>query len=106
MCGDTGKDALEGFCDVEGTEIIVFYPDNGVSKIQQLQMQTQKGENVAVCGVKGNFDDTQTAVKTIFTDKNIHAFQRKALQPYHANICHFGKFINHFLEFVVNGGNT
>ena len=71
--GDTGKAALEGFCDVEGTEIIVFYPDNGVSKIQQLQMQTQKGENVAVCGVKGNFDDTQTAVKTIFTDKNIRA---------------------------------
>ncbi len=69
--GDTGKAALEGFCDVEGTEIIVFYPDNGVSKIQQLQMQTQKGDNVAVCGVKGNFDDTQTAVKTIFTDEKI-----------------------------------
>ena len=71
--GDTGKAALEGFCDVEGTEIIVFYPDNGVSKIQQLQMQTQKGENVTVCGVKGNFDDTQTAVKTIFTDEKIRA---------------------------------
>ena len=71
--GDTGKAALEGFCDVEGTEIIVFYPDNGVSKIQQLQMQTQKGKNVAVCGVKGNFDDTQTAVKTIFTDEKIRA---------------------------------
>ena len=71
--GDTGKAALEGFCDVEGTEIIVFYPDNGVSKIQQLQMQTQKGKNVAVCGVKGNFDDTQTAVKTIFTDESIRA---------------------------------
>ena len=71
--GDTGKAALEGFCDVDGTEIIVFYPDNGVSKIQQLQMQTQKGENVAVCGVKGNFDDTQTAVKTIFTDESIRA---------------------------------
>ncbi len=69
--GDTGKAALEGFCDVEGTEIIVFYPDSGVSKIQQLQMQTQKGKNVAVCGVKGNFDDTQTAVKTIFTDEEI-----------------------------------
>lgn len=71
--GDTGKAALEGFCDVDGTEIIVFYPDNGVSKIQQLQMQTQKGENVSVCGVKGNFDDTQTAVKKIFTDENIRA---------------------------------
>lgn len=69
--GDTGKAALEGFCDVDGTEIIVFYPANGVSKIQQLQMQTQKGKNVAVCGVIGNFDDTQTAVKNIFTDENI-----------------------------------
>lgn len=71
--GDTGKAALEGFCDVEGTEIIVFYPQNGVSKIQQLQMQTQKGKNVCVCGVMGNFDDTQTAVKTIFTDESIRA---------------------------------
>ena len=71
--GDTGKAALEGFCDVEGTEIIVFYPNNGVSKIQQLQMQTQKGKNVNVCAVEGNFDDTQTAVKTIFTDENIRA---------------------------------
>ena len=71
--GDTGKAALEGFCDVEGTEIIVFYPANGVSKIQQLQMQTQRGENVSVCGVIGNFDDTQTAVKKIFTDENIRA---------------------------------
>ena len=69
--GDTGKAALEGFCDVDGTEIIVFYPQNGVSKIQQLQMQTQKGKNVSVCGVIGNFDDTQTAVKSIFTDENI-----------------------------------
>ena len=69
--GDTGKAALEGFCDVSGTEIIVFYPKDGVSKIQQLQMQTQCGENVCVCGVIGNFDDTQTAVKTIFTDEKI-----------------------------------
>lgn len=71
--GDTGKAALEGFCDVEGTEIIVFYPKDGVSKIQKLQMQTQKGKNVRVCGVAGNFDDTQTAVKMIFTDENIRA---------------------------------
>ncbi|MBR3610845.1 MAG: threonine synthase [Oscillospiraceae bacterium] len=71
--GDTGKAALEGFRDVKGTEIIVFYPDNGVSKIQQLQMQTQQGENVNVCAVKGNFDDTQTAVKEIFTDDKIRA---------------------------------
>ncbi len=71
--GDTGKAALEGFKDVDGTEIIVFYPQNGVSKIQKLQMQTQEGKNVAVCGVYGNFDDTQTAVKTIFTDEETKA---------------------------------
>ena len=55
--GDTGKAALEGFADVEGTRIIVFYPENGVSDIQKLQMVTQTGNNVSVCAVKGNFDD-------------------------------------------------
>lgn len=66
--GDTGKAALEGFCDVENTKIIVFYPKDGVSDIQQLQMVTQSGENVAVCSVIGNFDDAQTGVKKIFSD--------------------------------------
>ncbi len=66
--GDTGKAALEGFCDVENTEIIVFYPNDGVSPMQQLQMNTQKGKNVYVCAIEGNFDDAQTGVKTIFTD--------------------------------------
>lgn len=66
--GDTGKAALEGFCDVPDTEIIVFYPNDGVSPMQQLQMNTQKGENVYVCAINGNFDDAQTGVKTIFTD--------------------------------------
>lgn len=66
--GDTGKAALEGFKDVEGTEIIVFYPSEGVSELQKLQMQTTTGSNVHVVGIKGNFDDAQTAVKRIFTD--------------------------------------
>lgn len=69
--GDTGKAALEGFKDVEGTRILVFYPDDGVSPMQKLQMTTQEGENVAVCAIKGNFDDAQTGVKSIFTDKEI-----------------------------------
>ena len=64
--GDTGKAALEGFHDVPGTEIIVFYPDGGVSDVQRMQMVTQKGNNVHVCAVKGNFDDCQTGVKRIF----------------------------------------
>lgn len=66
--GDTGKAALEGFRDVAGTRIIVFYPDNGVSEIQKLQMVTQEGNNVGVAAVNGNFDDAQSGVKKIFTD--------------------------------------
>ena len=66
--GDTGKAALEGFKDVDGTRIIVFYPQNGVSEIQKLQMVTQEGNNVSVAAVKGNFDDAQSGVKKIFTD--------------------------------------
>jgi len=63
--GDTGKAALEGFADVEGTKIFVFYPKDGVSDIQRLQMVTQSGANVGVCSVIGNFDDDQTGVKKI-----------------------------------------
>lgn len=66
--GDTGKAALEGFRDVDGTRIIVFYPNNGVSEIQKLQMVTQDGGNVGVYAVEGNFDDAQSGVKKIFTD--------------------------------------
>lgn len=66
--GDTGKAALEGFADVPGTRIFVFYPSGGVSAIQRLQMVTQRGDNVGVCAVKGNFDDAQTGVKQIFGD--------------------------------------
>ncbi len=69
--GDTGKAALEGFKDVEGTEIIVFYPGDGVSDIQKLQMITQEGANVYVAGIDGNFDDAQNGVKSIFTDEKL-----------------------------------
>ena len=65
--GDTGKAALVGFQDVPGVRICVFYPDGGVSQVQRAQMVTQEGSNVAVCAVKGNFDDAQTGVKQIFT---------------------------------------
>ena len=67
--GDTGKAALEAFCDIPGTRIGVFYPDGGVSQVQRLQMTTQQGSNVNVFAVKGNFDDAQSGVKGIFGDK-------------------------------------
>lgn len=71
--GDTGKAALEGFAGVPGTKIIVFYPKNGVSAIQEKQMVTQKGDNTFVVGIKGNFDDAQTGVKKMFGDKELEA---------------------------------
>jgi threonine synthase len=69
--GDTGKAALEGFKDIEGISISVFYPEGGVSKVQELQMKTQEGNNTHVLAVEGNFDDAQTAVKNIFNNKNV-----------------------------------
>ena len=69
--GDTGKAALEGFADIEGTKIAVFYPKDGVSKIQERQMTTQSGNNVYVSSVVGNFDDVQSAMKSIFSDEDI-----------------------------------
>ncbi len=71
--GDTGKAALEGFADVDGTKIIVFFPEEGVSPVQKMQMVTQTGKNTCVAGIKGNFDDAQTAVKQIFTDNELAA---------------------------------
>ncbi len=71
--GDTGKAALEGFCDVAGTGILVFYPVDGVSPMQKLQMTTQKGDNVGVCAINGNFDDAQNGVKAIFTAPAVKA---------------------------------
>lgn len=70
--GDTGKAALEGFADVKGTEIIVFYPSTGVSEVQKRQMTTQEGANTHVFGIRGNFDDAQTGVKRIFDDKDFN----------------------------------
>ena len=69
--GDTGKAAMEGFADVPRTKIFVFYPKDGVSSVQELQMVTQSGNNVGVCAVKGNFDDAQNGVKRVFSDENI-----------------------------------
>ena len=71
--GDTGKAALEGYKDIDGIKIIVFYPVDGVSKVQKLQMATQTGDNVRVCAIKGNFDDAQTGVKKIFSDADARA---------------------------------
>ena len=69
--GDTGKAALEGFRDVENTKILVFYPQDGVSAMQERQMRTQEGSNVSVVAVQGNFDDAQTGVKKIFADEDV-----------------------------------
>ncbi len=69
--GDTGKSALEGFSNVSGTRIIVYFPEGGVSEVQQLQMITQEGENVGVAAVRGNFDDTQNGVKELFNDRKL-----------------------------------
>lgn len=71
--GDTGKAALAGFADVVGTSVVVFYPLGGVSEVQRLQMVTQRGENVRVCAVRGNFDDAQTGVKRVFSDGALNA---------------------------------
>ena len=70
--GDTGKAALEGFSDVDKIKIVVFFPENGVSSIQKLQMKTTKGKNTCVVGINGNFDDAQTGVKNIFSDKEFN----------------------------------
>ena len=69
--GDTGKAALAGFADVEGTKIIVFYPKNGVSRVQELQMVTQKGDNTSVVAIHGNFDNAQSGVKAMFENKEL-----------------------------------
>lgn len=76
--GDTGKAALEGFKDIAGLKVIVFYPKNGVSKIQEMQMRTQRGNNVDVVSIDGNFDDAQKGVKEIFNDKKFNEFIEKS----------------------------
>jgi len=90
--GDTGKAALEGFKDANGVKIMVFYPDDGVSKMQKLQMCTQEGGNVNVLAVKGNFDDCQSAVKRIFANKDYAAvLKEKNVLLSSANSINFGR---------------
>ena len=92
--GDTGKAALEGFKDVDDTKILVFYHVDGVSPMQKLQMTTQEGKNVAVCAINGNFDDAQSAVKTIFTDADIKAqLSEKNMMFSSANSINWGRLV-------------
>ncbi|NLY19244.1 MAG: threonine synthase [Clostridiaceae bacterium] len=92
--GDTGKAALEGFADVEGTRIVVFYPNGGVSEMQRLQMVTQKGGNTDVIAVNGNFDDTQNGVKKIFTDEALkEKLERKGKKFSSANSINWGRLV-------------
>lgn len=99
--GDTGKAALEGFADVPGTRIIVFYPENGVSAMQKLQMTTQPGKNVAVCAINGNFDDAQTGVKNIFSDKNMQAALADENMVFSsANSINFGRLVPQVVYYV------
>jgi len=92
--GDTGKAALEGFCDVDQIKIMVFYPEGGVSRIQQLQMLTQEGANVNVTAVRGNFDDAQSGVKSIFGDKAFNAeLGAKGVKLSSANSINWGRLV-------------
>ena len=99
--GDTGKAALAGFADVPGTKIIVFYPKNGVSPIQEKQMVTQKGANTFVVGIHGNFDDAQTGVKKMFGDKELAAQMDKAgYQFSSANSINIGRLVPQVVYYV------
>ena len=99
--GDTGKAALEGFKDIEQTKILVFYPENGVSEIQKLQMVTQEGRNVGVCAVQGNFDDAQSGVKRIFSDPDLR--QSLAERGYFlssANSINWGRILPQVVYYI------
>ncbi len=99
--GDTGKAALAGFAEVEGTRIIVFYPKNGVSPIQEKQMVTQKGDNTFVVGIHGNFDDAQTGVKKIFSDKELaKEMAEKGFQFSSANSINIGRLVPQIVYYV------
>ena len=99
--GDTGKAALAGFAEVEGTRIIVFYPKNGVSPIQEKQMVTQKGDNTFVVGIHGNFDDAQTGVKKIFSDKELaKEMNEKGFQFSSANSINIGRLVPQIVYYV------
>ena len=99
--GDTGKAALEGFKEVDGTQILVFYPENGVSPMQKRQMTTQDGENVGVCAIKGNFDDCQNGVKAIFTDEDIKKkLEERSLIFSSANSINWGRLLPQIVYYI------
>ena len=99
--GDTGKAAMAGFADVEGTRIIVFYPKNGVSKVQELQMVTQKGGNVDVVAIHGNFDNAQSGVKAMFEDKKLSEdLAAKGYQFSSANSINIGRLVPQVAYYV------
>ena len=99
--GDTGKAALAGFADVEGTRIIVFYPKNGVSKVQELQMVTQRGENVNVVAIHGNFDNAQSGVKAMFEDTELaEELAKKGYQFSSANSINIGRLVPQIVYYV------
>ncbi len=99
--GDTGKAALAGFAGVEGTRIIVFYPKDGVSAIQEKQMVTQIGENTLVVGIQGNFDDAQSGVKRIFADKELaKEMEEKGFQFSSANSINIGRLVPQICYYV------
>lgn len=99
--GDTGKAALAGFSGVEGTRIIVFYPKNGVSKVQELQMVTQKGNNVDVVAIHGNFDNAQSGVKEMFEDKVLaKELEEKGFQFSSANSINIGRLVPQVVYYV------
>ena len=101
--GDTGKAALEGFKDVEGTEIIVFYPAFGVSKVQALQMKTTGGKNTHVVAVDGNFDDCQSAVKEIFASKEMNEWvEKKGYEFSSANSINWGRLLPQIVFYVAS----
>ena len=99
--GDTGKAALAGFADVPGTKIIVFYPKSGVSPIQEKQMVTQKGDNTYVIGIKGNFDDAQTGVKKMFSNKELAKVRNdNGFQFSSANSINIGRLVPQVVYYV------
>lgn len=99
--GDTGKAALEGFKDVDKTRILVFYPKDGVSAIQQLQMNTQEGNNVGVCSVVGNFDDAQTGVKKLFSDEALRMeLEKQGFFFSSANSINWGRVLPQVVYYV------
>lgn len=99
--GDTGKAAMAGFADVEGTQIIVFYPKNGVSPIQEKQMLTQKGANTHVVGIHGNFDQAQSAVKAMFNDKALaETMDAAGYQFSSANSINIGRLVPQIVYYV------